>query len=230
MWAEQQLAQARMAVEAQTEIDRAQLGRRVSAALEGAMPVAEPLEQDIYLPIAAAAEAASRAATESPEATVATDETQTPNLPATPDSGDARTTPTIPTIPDVTRAAARWIRPMVPGLVARAIDTSTHPLRTARQVLEEVEEITFSLKRTRKVIVDTEETARPGPSGGESVGISVSDDDHLGSQSVTSERLSANETGDLSVAQREPQRGLTERPGPPELRAADSPRQLPPAN
>jgi hypothetical protein len=235
MWAEQQLAQARMAVEAQTEIDRAQLRRRVNAALESAMPVAEPIEQDIYLPIAAAAEAASRAAselpdaTELPEATAETDEAETPNLPAAAESGDVRATPPIPTIPDVTRAAARWIRPLVPGVVARAIDTSTHPLRTARQVLEEVEEVTFSLKRSRKVIVDTEESARPATAGGGSAAISASDDDHSAAQSVTSERLSAREASDLSVAQRERQRGLTERSGPPELRAGDGPRQLPPA-
>ena len=58
----------------------------------------------------------------------------------------------------------RWIRPLVPGFVARAIDTSTHPLRSARQVIEEFEEITFTLKRTRKLTVDTEESAGLGPS------------------------------------------------------------------
>ena len=62
LWAEQQLAQARLAVEAQTEIDRAQLRRRVTAELEGTAHVAEPVAEDIYLPIAAEAEAASLAA------------------------------------------------------------------------------------------------------------------------------------------------------------------------
>jgi hypothetical protein len=228
MWAEQQLAQARMAIEAQTEIDRAQLRQRVSAALESATPVAEPDAEDIYLPIAAEAEAASRAATESPEAAAKADAAETtPNLPATVESGDVRATPPIPIIPDVTRAAARWIRPLVPGFVARAIDTSTHPLRTARQVLEEVEEIHFSLRRTRKIIVNTEESAGPGPSGG-SAAIGASDDD-LGAQSVMSERLSAKHVDDLSLTQREAQRGLAEREGPNEVGAADGPRQLPPA-
>jgi hypothetical protein len=51
---------------------------------------------------------------------------------------------------------------LVPPLVARAIDTTTHPLRTAREVFEEVEEITFSLKRTRKVTFNAEQsTAAP---------------------------------------------------------------------
>ncbi|BCQ09149.1 hypothetical protein JMUB5695_02588 [Mycobacterium heckeshornense] len=36
---------------------------------------------------------------------------------------------------------------------ARAVDTTTQPLRAARQVFEEVEEITFSLNRTRRVTV-----------------------------------------------------------------------------
>jgi Domain of unknown function (DUF4407) len=229
MWAEQQLAQARMAIEAQTEIDRAQLRQRVSAALERATPVAEPDAEDIYLPIAAEAEAASRAATESSEAAAKADAAETtPNLPATVESGDVRATPPIPTIPDVTRAAARWIRPLVPGFVARAIDTSTHPLRTARQVLEEVEEIHFSLRRTRKIIVNTEESAGPGPSGG-SAAVGASDDDHLGAQPVMPERLSAKHVDDLSLTQHEAQRGLTERDGPNEVGAADGPRQLPPA-
>lgn len=72
----------------------------------------------------------------------------------------------IPSIPDATKAAARWIRPLVPPLVARMMDTTTHrlthPLRTARQVfegvVEETEEITFALRRTRKVTVNSQAT------------------------------------------------------------------------
>lgn len=233
MWAEQQLVQARLAVEAQTEIDRAQLRQRVSAALESAAPVDEPVVEDVYLPIAAEAEAASFAATELPDAAVKVDASETPNLPATVEPPDMPATPAIPTIPDVTKAAARWIRPLVPGFVARAIDTSTHPLRTARQVYEEVEEITFVLRRTRKITVDTEESAGTAQSSG-SAAIRGSVDDHLGAQHVaaqprTSERLSAKHVDELPPAQRGAKRGLTEREGPREVRAADGPRQLPPA-
>jgi len=235
MWAEQQLVQARMAVEAQTEIDRAQLRRRVTAELGGAAQVAEPVAEDIYLPIAAEAEAASLAAIELPDAAAQADatETSTPNLPAKVEPSDVPATPSIPTIPDVTKAAARWIRPLVPGFVARAIDTSTHPLRTARQVFEEVEEITFSFRRTHKVTVNTEESAGQGSTGG-SAATSASEGDHSGAQHiaaqpVTSQRLSAKHVEHLSLAQRESQRGLTEREGPREVRAADGPRQLPPA-
>jgi hypothetical protein len=238
MWAEQQLAQARLAVEAQTEIDRAQLRRRVSAALEGTTHVAEPIADDVYLPIAAEAEAASLAATESADAAAIADVTETQNLPAPVEPRDAPATQRIPTIPDVTKAAARWIRPLVPGFVARAIDTSAHPLRTARQVIEEVEEITFSLKHTRKLNVNTEESAGAAPvrrSAGVASGDDHDDSDfgvgHVAAQTLSSRRLSAEHADDLSLApsRREPQRELTERDAPAELRAADGPRQLPPA-
>ena len=229
MWAEQQLVQARLAVEAQTEIDRAQLRQRVDAALE----VAKPVVEDVYLPIAAEAEAASLAAAELPDAAPKADAIETPNLPATVETPDVPATPVIPTIPDVTKAAARWIRPLVPEFVARAIDTSTHPLRTARQVFEEVEEITFALKRTRKIVVNTEESVGHG-SLPPSAAIDSADDrdleaHHDAGQSVLSQRLSAKRVDDLSLAQHEPQRGVTGRKGPAEVRAADGPRQLPPA-
>ncbi len=153
MWAEQQLAQARLAVEAQTEIDRAELRHRVNAAIEVTTRDPEPVEDDIYLPIAAEAHAASLAA----EASATTEVSEAKNLPAIVEPPDMPATQSIPTIPDVTRAAARWIRPLVPNFVARAIDTSTHPLRTARQVIEEFEEITFSFKRTHRITVEAEE-------------------------------------------------------------------------
>ncbi len=71
MWAEQQLANARLAVEAQTEIDRAQHRRRVAEALEPPLRasserVSAANDDNIYLPIAAEAEAASKAAMQVP--------------------------------------------------------------------------------------------------------------------------------------------------------------------
>jgi Domain of unknown function (DUF4407) len=223
MWAEQQLAQARLAVEAQTEIDRAQFRRRVNTALEGY--VTEPGAEDRYLPIAAQAEAASRTAAELPAEATEPGVAETENLPATVEQRDVRATPVIPTIPDVTKAAARWIRPLVPTFVARAIDTTTQPLRTARQVFEDVEEITFSVKRSRRVTVETEESAGPADSPG-SAAIESKDED-----SSSSRRLSAKDADGVSLppSGREPQRELTERRGPREVRGADGPRQLPPA-
>ena len=238
MWAEQQLTQARLAVEAQTEIDREQLRQRVSAALEDRTHVAEPAPEDIYLPIAAEAEAASLAATESVDAVETVDVPETENLPAAVEPHNAPAPQVIPTLPDVTRAAARWIRPLVPGFVARAIDTSTHPLRTARQVIEEVEEITFSLKRTRKLTVDTEESVgtrrarRSAPITSEDA---RDDGDfgvhHAASQPLSPHRVSAKPVDDIYLAsgRRESKRELTERDAPAQLRGNDGPRQLPPA-
>jgi hypothetical protein len=151
MWAEQQLASARLAIEAQNEIDRETHRRRVQDALDKPVHAtlhraSEPaLEADMYLPIAAEAEAASRAAADNK------------NLPARIEADDHDAQQNSSLIPSVTKTAARWIRPFVPPIVARAIDTTTHPLRTARQAFEEVEEITFSLKRTHKVTVTSEE-------------------------------------------------------------------------
>ncbi|CPR06568.1 putative integral membrane protein [Mycobacterium bohemicum DSM 44277] len=67
LWAEHRLAQARLAVEAQLEIDREQQRRRVQDALGEAVRASserefEPGAQDMYLPIAAEAEAAALAA------------------------------------------------------------------------------------------------------------------------------------------------------------------------
>jgi Domain of unknown function (DUF4407) len=232
MWAEQQLVQARLAVEAQTEIDRAQLQQRVSAAIEGTTSAVEPVAEDIYLPIAAEAEAASLAAMELPDASAKADANATPNLPATVEPADVPAIPTIPTIPDVTKAAARWLRPLVPGFVARAIDTSTHPLRTARQVFEEVEEITFALKRTRKITVNTEESAGlrvTHTSAAIESGNDLDDGDFATHRDAL--RPLSSQPNDLSLAPsvREPQHSLTERDGPAQVRAAEGPRQLPPA-
>ncbi len=176
MWAEHQLTQTRLAIEAQAQIDREHHRRRVVEALDAPVHASsertfEPLEEDMYLPIAAEAEAASRAVAELPAAERHVREPVTENLPASAEPvhqavehyqepaaevHQERGAPLIPSIPDATKAAARWIRPLVPPFVARVIDNTTQPLRTARQVFEEVEEIAFSLKRTRKVTVNAE--------------------------------------------------------------------------
>ncbi|ORA32249.1 hypothetical protein BST20_25340 [Mycobacterium branderi] len=103
---------------------------------------------------------------------------------------------TLPLIPDVTKAAARWIGPLVPTMVTRAIDTTTRPLRTARQVFEEFEEITFSLKRTRRVVVDGEEPA------GQPHGSTVVDE---GPRRVKAERVDTDHRAELQTADSPPQ-------------------------
>jgi Domain of unknown function (DUF4407) len=264
MWAEHRLTQARLAIEAQTEIDREQQRRRVAEALEAPVRASsrrtfEPVEEDVYLPIAAEAEAASLAITQAPaDAQIPETEEPPANLPAQIQPGgqvephDERGTPLIPSIPDATKAAARWIRPLVPPFVARVIDTTTQPLRTARQVFEEVEEITFSLKRHRKVTVDSESTdtgeqaprqsapadtpSAPGriASSRHNPGRSASHRayDQIGSggryPSVRGVAAKDTDGPSLQSAEGDRRRELTEREGPRELRAPEGPRQLPP--
>jgi hypothetical protein len=260
LWAEHQLTQARLAIEAQTEIDREQQRRRVTEAIDGPRPAPtrrtfEAVEQDIYLPIAAEAEAASRVVAELPAAAVDPEPETLPeveNLPAQVapaaelEPQHERPTPVIPSIPDATRAAARWIRPLVPPFVARAIDNTTAPLRTARQVFEEVEEITFALRRTRKVTFDSESSdaggqpprssatdAPPSRSGR----IASSREQHetydspaaqLGRHSSVRLSVKGAEGLSLDPADSDRTRELTERDGPRQLRAPEGPRQLPP--
>ena len=177
LWVERELESARLAVAAETEIERVQQRRRVFDAVDavgGPAPrfvSSEPVgagaigartvgaDVDDLLPIEAEAAAATRsAALPAPVAPVNAPMVHTPeNLPEKVDQGGWA-------IPDVAGAAARWVRPFVPPIVANAIDATTHPLRTARQVFEEVEEIGLTLKRTRRTIV--EDAAAPYPDSG----------------------------------------------------------------
>lgn len=264
LWAEHQLTQARLAIEAQTQIDREQQRRRVSEALQGPVHAASLREfdsddDDVYLPIAAEAEAASRAITgvpaPEPAAGLVGPHTDIPeHLPAPlPTGGEVeqhqeRHAPSIPSIPDATKAAARWIRPLVPPFVAKVIDTTTQPLRAARQVfegvLEETEEIAFTLKRTRKVTVSSEasDTRLSGHTAGETPSeraeFVASSRHHPAGRPQG--RVSGRESGPslpgradaerLSVrsAESDRRRALTKRDGPPELGPPDGPRELPP--
>ncbi|OMC47017.1 hypothetical protein A5745_11605 [Mycobacterium sp. IS-2888] len=248
LWAEHQLTQARLAVEAQAEIDREQQRRRVAEALEAprrasAQRTFEPREEDMYLPIAAEAEAASRALAQLPTGAQDHRAEDVESLPAEieasgeVDAHDERATPLIPSIPDATKAAARWIRPLVPPFVARVIDNTTQPLRTARQVFEEVEEITFSLKRTRKITVDSESSDpvdrqpadEPSRHGIQSSRERHAHDEVRRHQPHSSRPLPGGDAEGLSLAQRDHGRELVERSGPRRLRAPDGPRELPPA-
>ncbi|RJO77288.1 DUF4407 domain-containing protein [Nocardia panacis] len=156
--AEQELTATRLAVAADAAIDRERERTRVFAAIGGLeIGIAEPQRRG-----------------ELPAAPHRPEEPMTPNLPAqatkaptapdAPKSGGGLELPLIGTVP-FTDTAARLIRPLVPSFVANAIDTATHPLRTARQAFEEVEEITFTLRRTRKVTVDTDQPVGHLPAG-----------------------------------------------------------------
>nr|WP_231994092.1 DUF4407 domain-containing protein [Mycobacterium sp. 852002-50816_SCH5313054-b] len=243
MWAEHQLTQARLAIEAQTEIDKENQRRRVTEALDAPVRTPsqrafEPADDDIYLPIAAEAEAASLAIAPVPPA-----EPPRENLPAhveprgevePHEPADERATPLIPSIPDATRAAARWIRPLVPPFVARVIDNTTAPLRTARQVFEEVEEIRFSLKRTHKVTFDAQSTDNSGqpphPAETSPAARIASSRQQRGPANheryASMQRVAAREATTLGPAEGNAE--LVQRDGPRELRSPDGPRQLPP--
>ncbi|MEE6177994.1 DUF4407 domain-containing protein [Mycobacterium sp. 050134] len=250
LWAEHQLTQARLAVEAQIEIDRERQRRRVQEALERPAPAPSvlgvgPAAEDIYLPIAAEAEAAaSRAVAALPAGEG--NQVRTPeDLPAPLESAadierhEDRAAPLIPSLPDATRAAARWVRPLVPPLVARVIDNTTAPLRTARQVFEEVEEITFAFRRTRKVTVDSDsaeapppqesratEPAESAPPAGRVASSRVRETDYAALAGTPAEGAGGRTLGS---AEREPRVELVEREGPRRLGAPEGPRQLPPA-
>jgi Domain of unknown function (DUF4407) len=263
MWAEHQLTQARLAIEAQAEIDREQQRRRVVEAIEGPARAAsartfEPVEEDIYLPIAAEAEAASRAAAELPappeHPRVAPENLPAPVAPRGDVEPHIERGPSIPSIPDATRAAARWIRPLVPPIVGRVIDNTTQPLtgplskplRTARQVFEDVEEIAFSFKRTRKITVDTESSdlseqpptaGAPAEEQDRTSRIESSRDRSFpGPQDRRYEPASlagvpSDDLAELSVKSADRgNRELAGRDGPHELRSPEGPRQLPPAD
>jgi len=148
MWAEQQLASARMAIEAQNEIDRETQRRRVAEALE-------PAEAPMQMAVESARVVEPLAELPSKDAP--------DNLPALVESAELapRERGLIPVAPAVTKTATRWIRPFVPPIVASAIETTTRPLRSALGVFEETEEIHFSLRRSHRISMVAEETVDP---------------------------------------------------------------------
>lgn len=165
--AEQQLTAARLEVEADTAIDRERQRTRIIAAIGGIeFGITEPPRRG-ELPAGSAGDRKDSSVSH-----------QTPNLPATVTAGALQPLASIPAQPPATQrsgglelpiigtvpftdTAARFIRPLVPSFVANAFDSATHPLRTARQAFEEVEEVTFTLRRTRKVTIDTQDSHAP---------------------------------------------------------------------
>ena len=144
MRAEQELASARLEIEAQNEIDREEQRRRVVEAIEAPTHVSSERVTEVVAELEADPLAEG-----------------SDNLPALTESAADEKRSLIPALPGVAGAAVRWMRPFVPPIVASAIDTTTRPLRGARQVFEETEEIHFSLRRSHRVSVTSEETAEP---------------------------------------------------------------------
>ncbi|MFD3705980.1 DUF4407 domain-containing protein [Nocardia sp. NPDC058658] len=165
MRAEHELTAAQLAIEADTVIDRERQRTRIIAAIGGfELGFTEPHRKDdsvslepnttSQLPAGYAPHALPTGTT---GALVPAGQAPTQPAPA-PTTGGGLELPIIGTVP-FTDTAARWIRPLVPAFVANAFDSATHPMRTARQAFEEVEEVTFTLRRTRKVTVDTQDSA-----------------------------------------------------------------------
>lgn len=164
--AEQELTAARLAVEADAAIDRERQRTRIVAAIGGLeIGISEPPRRP-ELPAAPAddrkdSSVSAEGFSNLPAPVSARALAPSTGVPARlPKTGGGLELPLIGTVP-FTDTAARLIRPLVPSFVANAIDNATHPLRTARQAFEEVEEITFTLKRTRKVTIDTQDSHAP---------------------------------------------------------------------
>ncbi|WP_280386660.1 DUF4407 domain-containing protein [Nocardia wallacei] len=187
--ADHELAAAHLAVHADTAIDRERQRKRIVAAIgnfeigitEPARRVVADFESLAELPPAPAAGGHSSVSQEGnvtpphnlparlPSGQLAPVDPHGAVVPASaarpePKKGGGLELPVIGTVP-FTDTAARWIRPLVPSFVANAVDTATHPMRTVRQAFEEAEEITFTLRRTRKVTVNSDDSGYSAPGG-----------------------------------------------------------------
>ncbi|MGI5222117.1 DUF4407 domain-containing protein [Nocardia sp. CA-290969] len=211
---DQQLAEARLAAEADTAIAREQQRTRVIAAIGG-------LEIGVTERNADSADHTPSTGTELER--VDRRALPAPTGPQPAARPDDLVLPLIGAVP-FTGTAARMIRPLVPGFVSSAVDNALdaagRPLRTARHVFTEAEEITFTLRRTRKVTLDgPAEQSRPGPGDTASPGHSVVDAELvLDSDAIVSATTHLEPAAETSLS------GRTARtlPEPP------SPRELPP--
>ncbi|TWS18392.1 DUF4407 domain-containing protein [Tsukamurella asaccharolytica] len=161
-----------------------------------------PAVNDDFLPIAAAAEAASLRATGQPPAdetptgpipvagAAGTTPEPTEEAPVRDESHQlpARISETAPAVPareverkpnpfvppvidDAARTIAGFVRPLMPPIVARVLPGGG--TRTVHQSYEEVEEVTFAMRRTRKVVVGTVEQSVPAPSADGDPGVAT---------------------------------------------------------
>ncbi|WP_280272433.1 DUF4407 domain-containing protein [Nocardia wallacei] len=232
--ADQELAAARLTAHADTAIDREQQRRRIIAAIGNfELGVTEPARRAVAdfeslaaLPAGESTDPAPQEANVTPPRNLPAQRTSDALAPA--ESGDRALEknrgglelPVIGTVP-FSDTAARWIRPLVPSFVTSAVDTATHPLRTVRQVFEEAEEITFTLRRTRKVTVHSDESGAPGtPQYAQQV-VDAQDPRHAALSPAQSSPAYSLGTTDRQDA-------LSSRTGNPELEYR-GPRQLPPA-
>ncbi len=177
LWAEQQLAKARMAAEAESAIEREQHRRRVVAVLGDEAPTALESTVELHQPLALSAPAEADDVTVSPdEPTPLADATaadlaqrerarnlpaRAANLPARAAQAPARRSGPFGLIPhievpspihEVGKVASAVVTPFVPPVVAKAFGLR----KTEKTSVEEFEEIKFSFTRSRKVTHDSE--------------------------------------------------------------------------
>jgi hypothetical protein len=194
MWAEQQLESARLAVEAQTEIDREQQRRRVGEVLGVPLQIqSERVAEPAELP------AGER------------------NLPARVEAAELEQQREGSLIPDITKVASRWIRPFVPPIVASAVETATKPLRGVRQIFTEEEEIHFSMKRSRTVTVHSEDADEQAEQRVATSAVVSEGRDHIDGKAQTSSLTEAERQRALSARE-----GAREMRGPQEPRQLTS--------
>ncbi|MFD3595425.1 DUF4407 domain-containing protein [Nocardia sp. NPDC058640] len=163
MRAEHELTAAQLAIEADTVIDRERQRTRIIAAIGGfELGFSEPHRKDDSVSLEPNVTSQLPAGYVQHALPTGTSGALVPaqQAPVQPAPSGGLELPIIGTVP-FTDTAARWIRPLVPAFVANAFDSATHPMRTARQAFEEVEEVTFTLRRTRKVAVDTQDSSAP---------------------------------------------------------------------
>ncbi|MFC8043728.1 DUF4407 domain-containing protein [Nocardia sp. NPDC057353] len=146
--AEQELTAVKLVADADTAIDRERQRTRVIAAIGGLeIGITEPPQRQAEpgapaLPAAATVEPVLVSEVPAP---VDPDAVRLPVLGAVPFSG----------------TAVRLFRPFVPGVVADAIGTAAQPLRVVVRALEEREEITLTVRRTRTVQIGAVLDAAP---------------------------------------------------------------------
>jgi len=88
-----------------------------------------------------------------------------------------------------------WIGPLVPSFVLDAIDTATRPLQTARQTIEDIEELTFTLRHSRTITVVVRETTPGGEAwSGRAVRATVVDVEPVGSARADGEPIDLRST------------------------------------